>query len=232
MPLWRLGLSLLSTGWTLARVRGRASTQPAVQAWATRVLSALGIQVTLAAPIPAGGQLWVSNHLSWVDPLLYLSLRPCRVMAKAEVAGYPAIGAGACRIGLRFVKRESLFSRACALRWLLRDLKAGDDFLLFPEGTTTLGTQLAPLYEGSLRLAFRMGVKVLPLRLDSEDPNYPWVGDAQLFPHLKALAWSPGTRVSIHPGSVLDPREHADEATWLSSIRAHLETPARLRGSA
>ena len=225
VPVFRLGMSLLSTGWILAVVKGRTRLSSTVKAWAGRVISALGIEVTLAEPIPSGAQLWVSNHLSWVDPLIYLSLRPCRVMAKAEVAEYPVIGSGACRIGLRFVKRENLFSRACALRRLFQDLEAGEDFLLFPEGTTTLGTQLAPLYEGSLRMAFRLGIKVLPLRLASEDAHYPWVGDDPLFPHLKALAWSPATRVAIHPGPVLDPVQFPDEAGWLRAIRSHLEAP-------
>ena len=225
VPFLRMGLGFLSTGWILAALKARFCASPILQAWAGRMLSVLNIQVTYATPIPPGGQLWVSNHLSWVDPLVYLSLRPCRVMAKAEVADYPAIGSGARRIGLRFVKRENPFSRACALRTLLRDLKAGEAFLVFPEGTTTHGDHLAPLYEGSLRMAFRMGITVLPLRLASLDAQYPWVGDAPLFPHLKGLAWSRGTRVCVHPGEVLDPQRFQDEQAWLRSIRSHLETP-------
>ena len=223
VPLWRMTRSLAATGWALAASR-RHGRRP-IQAWARQVLSALNVQVALAGPIPAGGQLWVSNHLSWLDPLIYLSLRPCRVMAKAEVADYPAIGPGARRIGLRFVRRENLFSRAFALRTLGRDLAAGEAFLVFPEGTTTVGDQLAPFYLGSLRMAYRLGVKVLPLRLASADAQYPWVGDAELLPHLKTLAWSRNTRVSIHPGQVLDPGQCADESGWIRAIRSQLETP-------
>jgi 1-acyl-sn-glycerol-3-phosphate acyltransferase len=220
-----MGCSLLSTGWTLAMVKGRPLARAEMQSWATRILSHLRVRVTLAAPIPAGGQLWVSNHLSWVDALVYLSLRPSRVMAKAEVAEYPGIGAGGRRVGLRFVKRESLASRTSALRALRRDLIAGDDFLVFPEGTTTHGDHLAPLYEGSLRMAYRMGVKVLPLRLDSGDLHYPWVGDTALMTNLKALAWNRDTRVSILPGRVLDPLHFSDEDSWLRDLKKHLETP-------
>lgn len=222
VPLLRIGLSLLVTAWALARVRGRNQAWPTVQAWAIRLLATLRIRVTLAGPIPVGGQLWVSNHLSWVDPMIYLSMRPCLVMAKAEVADYPAFGAGASRI-VRFVRRESLFSRAAALRTLIRDLQAGEAFLIFPEGTTTGGDQLAPLYEGGLRMAFRLGITVLPLRLATEDSQYPWVGEDPLLPHMQALAYNRATRVVIHPGPVLDPRQHADEQAWMRAIRAHLE---------
>ena len=207
--LWsclRLGRSLAATGWTLAARRQRPEL---LQVWARRVLAALDIEVALAAPVPGGGQLWVSNHLSWVDPLVYLALRPSRVMAKAEVAGYPFIGPGARRSGLRFVRRECLFSRAAALRTLVRD--------------TTLGEGLAPLQEGSLRMAYRLGVTVLPLRLACADPHYPWIGDDTLPPHLLALARSRRTRVELHPGRVLDPREGMDEQTWIDAIRAQLQ---------
>jgi 1-acyl-sn-glycerol-3-phosphate acyltransferase len=227
-----MGNCLARTGWALAVAgRGPARRRPAgagtdlalLQGWATAVLSGLDVRVRLAAPVPSGGQLWVSNHLSWIDPLVYLSLRPSRVLAKAEVAGYPGIGSGARRAGLRFVRRENLFSRAFALRHLRRDLQAGEGFLVFPEGTTTDGGELAPFYSGALRMAHRLGVTVLPLRLASADPHYPWVGDAELLPHLTNLAWTRHTEVSVHPGQVLDPAHYPDEARWIAAIRRQLE---------
>lgn len=226
VPFLRMGGSLLSTCATLALAKGHLGSLPLLQLWSSQVMSCLRIRMTLASPLPAGGQLWVANHLSWVDPLLLMSLRPCRVMAKAEVGDWPVIGGGARRIGLRFVKRECLFSRARALRALQGDLKAGEAFLVFPEGTTTHGDRLAPLYEGSLRLAYRRGVPVLPLRLASEDAHYPWVGDDPLLPHLLTLAWKRSTRVSVHPGPVLEPAHFPDEAAWMHAIRTHLEPPA------
>ena len=96
--------------------------------------------------MPGGAPIWVANHLSWLDPLVLLSLRPSLVLAKAEVAEYPFIGALAQRHGLRFVRRESLASRAAALRGLSEVMESGDPILLFPEGTTTQGSGLAPLY--------------------------------------------------------------------------------------
>lgn len=222
VPLARMGSAFLSTFVTLGQVRWDRSAERALQGWSARVMRALGIRVTLARPIPEGGQLWVSNHLSWVDPLIYLSLRPSRILAKAEVESYPGIGPGGRRAGLRFVCRENPFSRAATLRTLRRDLNLGEQVLVFPEGTTTSGDQLAPLYEGSIRMAYRMGVKVLPLRLSSEDGHYPWVGDASLMPHLVNLARESVTNVHVQPGLVLDPRQHPDEDAWVRDIRRQL----------
>jgi len=221
-PAFRMAAVLGGTLWTTWRVRGSRCPGPAVHAWAGRILRALGVDVRLAAPIPPGAQVWVSNHLSWVDPLIYLSLRPSLAMAKAEVASYPLIGPGAARIGLRFVDRANLFSRAAALRAMVRDLAAGEPFLLFPEGTTTAGPGLAPLHQGGLRMAYRLGAKLLPVRLSSPDPYYPWIGDATLVPHLRRLMRSRNTRVLVRPGPVLDPADWPDENQWVQAIRMHL----------
>jgi 1-acyl-sn-glycerol-3-phosphate acyltransferase len=199
----------------------RRRPQVAMHHWARRILRRLGVEATLAAPVPEGGQLWVSNHLSWLDPVVYLSLRPSGALAKAEVAAYPVLGPGARKAGLRFVDRENLFSRAAALRNLRRDLQGGQSFLLFPEGTTTLGA-LAPLREGGLRMAYRLGISVLPFRLESQDPHYPWVGDESLLPHLQGLAKARRTRISVHPGTVLEPGAYATEAQFVEAIRGHL----------
>jgi len=200
----------------------RRDPQETLHRWALRTLSRLGVEPALASPIPQGAQLWVSNHLSWLDPLVYLSLRPSGVLAKAEVASYPVIGAGARRAGLRFVDRDDPFKRASALRMLRRDLLCRHPFLLFPEGTTTAGETLAPLREGGIRMAYRLGIAVLPFRLAQADAHYPWIGDATLLPHLQGLARARRTRVAVHPGTVLEPARFGNEGEFVETIRRHL----------
>jgi 1-acyl-sn-glycerol-3-phosphate acyltransferase len=221
VPALRLAASFGGTVWAVGSVNLRRPALASAHVWARRMVKLLGVEPRLESPIPDGAQVWVSNHLSWLDPLIYLSLRPAMALAKAEVAAYPLIGQGAARI-VRFVDRADLFSRAAALRGIVKDLDAGEDFLLFPEGTTTCGDHLAPLYEGGLRMAYRMGVKLLPLRLATSAGHYPWIGDDSLVPHLKRMAQNRVTRVSIHPGSVLDPAVCADEELWVRTIRQHL----------
>ena len=220
-PALRLAATLGGTLWTMAELARTRTPRLSAHRWAGRTLLRMGVEARLLAPIPPGAQVWVSNHLSWLDPLIFLSLRPSCALAKAEVAGYPLIGRGASRIGLRFVDRDDLFSRAAALRGMVRDLRAGRDFLLFPEGTTTPGDRLAPLREGGLRMAHRLGVKVLPFRIASEDPHYPWIGDDSLMPHLKRVVRSRGTRVTERPGPLLDPGDW-EEDLWVQAIRRHL----------
>ena len=231
-PWGRLALALART------VRLLASPDPhnpkqALSAWAAGFLAAMHVEIRVHGPLPSNGQLWVCNHLSWLDPLICLALRPSAALAKAEVGSYPWVGRPAVHMGLRLVRREDPLSRAAALVRLCADLRDGEDLLVFPEGTTTLGDTLAPLQEGALRAAYRLGVTVLPIRLVCRDAHYPWTGDDQLPPHLVALARARTTCVHLHPGQVMNPRECASESQWVQAIRTHLAPYAHdLRGCA
>ncbi|BDU76946.1 lysophospholipid acyltransferase family protein [Mesoterricola sediminis] len=219
----RLLAALGGTLWTAATVGGARAPEEALHRWSRRLLKHLGVTADLTGPIPEGAPLWVSNHLSWLDPVVFLALRPSGALAKLEVAGYPLVGAGARLAGLRFVDRDNPFSRATALRALARDLGRGRSFLLFPEGTTTSGQGLAPLREGGLRMAYRLGIPVLPFRLDSPDRHYPWTGDATLMPHLRALAEAGATHVAVTPGPRLHPQDYPDADAFVAALRSHLQ---------
>jgi len=220
--LWRLARVW---GLTLGRGLGSLLREPSpddLSRWAREVLHILDVKVIHEGALPTEAPIWVANHLSWLDPLVLLSLRPAQVLAKAEVGDYPLIGSLARRHGLRFVRRESLASRSVALRGLMSAMDVRESLLLFPEGTTTRGSRLAPLYRGGICAAFRKGVPLLPVRLASPDPWYPWVGDAALLPHLKTLAQVGSTRVFLRPGPVLNPGDFPDEGAWLDAIRHSL----------
>ena len=221
-PKFRLSAVLLETLWSMGRMAVSRRPHALLSPWCRRLLLRLGIETRLESPLPMGGQLWVANHLSWLDPMVLMALRPSGILAKAEVADYPVIGPGARRAGLRFVLREEPLSRAAALARLASDLRAGRDFLIFPEGTTTHGDRLATLYEGSLRLAHRLNVTVLPIHLASEDDHYPWTGQAELLPHLQRLCATPRTRVRVRSGPVLHPTDYPNEGAWIRQIRSHL----------
>lgn len=225
--LWSWVDALGSTACILPRLRGARDPALVLNRWSRNLLRALRVKVDFHRPIPDGAQIWVSNHLSWLDAPALLAQRPMGTLAKVEVGGYPMLGRHARRAGLRFVNREDPLSRAIALLEITRHWSGGAPFLLFPEGTTTLGEGLASLYEGGLRAAYRLGLSVLPLRLESPDAHYPWTGDATLLPHLQAVCRARMTRVQIHPGPLLLPT--GDEDAWLQAVRAHLETPKKMR---
>lgn len=219
--LWAWAEALACTATILPRLGQAEDPSRVLSHWSRNLLRALHVEVEFAAPIPEGAQIWVANHLSWLDPAVLMAQRPMGTLAKIEVASYPLLGRHARRAGLMFVDRDDPVHRAAALLELVRHWREGAHFLLFPEGTTTTGDGLAPLYEGGLRAAFRLGLSVLPLRLESPDAHYPWIGEASLPPHIQDLCRSERTRVRVHPGTVMAPT--GDEDAWLRNLRTFLE---------
>ena len=195
--------------------------QPGLHRWAKRLLPALGLEVEYQGILRRDIPLWVADHLSWVDPVLLLSLRPMGTIAKGEVRGYPLLGGLARRSGIHFVDRQDPTSRAAALASFSASLQGGRDMLLFPEGTTTRGEGLAPFYEGGLRAAYKLGLPAQPLRLSSPAPHYAWTGDETLLPHLHTL-FATRTPVLLEALEPLHPGDFPDPDTWIHAFRSAL----------
>ena len=205
----------------MPRLAAGAEPQPGLHRWAGRLLPALGVDLSIEGHPRHDIPLWVANHLSWVDPLVLMSLRPMGTIAKGEVAGYPLIGRWAKKSGIHFVDRGNATSRAAALATFTASLQIGRDMLLFPEGTTTRGERLAAFYEGGLRAAFELGLPAQPLRIASPAPHYPWTGDETLLPHIKTLLAN-RTPVTVTAEEPLHPADFSDSVAWVAAFRTAL----------
>jgi lyso-ornithine lipid O-acyltransferase len=210
------------TTWTIGRLHAAGDPERLMHGWVRSILRALRVHVEVQGELHAWPQLWVSNHLSWLDPLVLMGLRPMGALAKSEVARYPLIGPASRKIGLSFVDRSDPTSRASALARLVSELRKGESMLLFPEGTTTRGERLAPLQEGGLRAAFRCGTPIQTMRISSEDAAYSWIGDDSLLPHIVRIMKASGTRIRVQAGAVLEPWQFPDEEQWIDAIRREL----------
>ena len=212
------------TGAALPPLATGRCTDRTLHHFSRRALKALPLHIEWIGAPDLSAPMWIANHLSWIDPLVLLSVRPMGVLAKAEAAGYPLIGSMMRRAGLRFVDRDDATSRGAAVAALCADLKAHRPMLLFPEGTTTTG-KLTHLRPGGLLAAHALGIPIQPFRLSTPDLHYTWTGDESLLPHLKTLLRR-STRLRVEAAPVLHPSAFPDPQVWLTTLRAHLtETP-------
>jgi 1-acyl-sn-glycerol-3-phosphate acyltransferase len=113
-----------------------------------------------------GGVLMVSNHQSYLDPVLVgVQLgRPLSYMAKAELFENPAF-AWLIRSLEAFPIRKGEGDKA-AIETTIRELEAGKMLLVFPEGTRTLDGQIGPMERGIALVIRRAKVPVLPTVID------------------------------------------------------------------
>jgi 1-acyl-sn-glycerol-3-phosphate acyltransferase len=154
--------------------------------------------------------LYVANHVSYLDVPALGTLLDATFVAKSEVAAWPLFGWLARLSRTIFIQRSP--RQADAERDLLAArLRAGDNVVLFPEGTTSDGTGLLP-FKSSLFSAVGDGgatpwvqpVSIAYTRLadgcpvtPALAPLYAWLGEAEFAPHLWAVFGMKGVHVEI-----------------------------------
>jgi lyso-ornithine lipid O-acyltransferase len=153
------------------------------------VMAALGIQLKIAGKPPDRG-LVVSNHLSYLEVLIFGAALPCYLVSKAEIATWPFFGPLARAGGTLFVDRGSRTSAEAVTREIAERLKGTVPVLFFPEGTSTDGGQLLRFHSRLYTPAVDGGIPVTAAAVryvpddGSPEGNLCWFDDEEFLPHL------------------------------------------------
>ena len=238
----RRGLVVL--GWTLVSgivqsamlgLPGRGKARFARLYWST-ICRLIGMKVRVIGEPATGGDrpvVYASNHSSWLDvPVLGGNLLACFV-SKDDVGQWPVVGQVA-RLGRTiFVSRQRGATGRERDDMRLR-LAAGDDLILFPEGTSSDGTRVLPFHSSFFAAAkpslvangAANGVAVAPSCRPLVQPVsvvydrlaglpvgnarrsvFSWYGDMDLASHFWQLAQWRSMRASIVLHPPLDPAD-------------------------
>jgi lyso-ornithine lipid O-acyltransferase len=164
--------------------------------------------------------LFVANHTSYLDIEILGAVVEGSFVAKTEVGTWPFFGWLAKLQRSVFIDRRS--SRSHHHRDAIRDrLAAGDNLILFPEGTSHDGITVKPFKSALFSVAdlapADVPIAVQPIsvayvRLDGMPlgrfyrPFFAWYGDMDLGPHLWAMLALGDLDVVIifHPPVTLD----------------------------
>jgi 1-acyl-sn-glycerol-3-phosphate acyltransferase len=195
-----------------------------VQAWSSALLGAFGVRVTTLGTLPPGrdrGHLVVANHRSTADILVLLREFGGQMVSRADLAGWPLVGAAARAVGTVFVDRSDAFSGANAVRAIRSRLSAGGTVIVFPEGTTFPDDEVRPFHAGAFLGALRSGADVLPVGIAyGKGSGAAFVNES--FPaHLARMAAANPSRVVLRVGEPIQVPERA-RAVALSDV-AHAE---------
>jgi len=229
--LTRIGMF---TAETLARLlldgAGTSLEQRARElSWVAENLAALtGARPRIQGDVPAGPCVLVSNHISYLDPVVIASHVRCAPIAKSEVMHWPAMGEIARRVGVLFVKRGCAHSGARVLREGLRALAQGVSILIFPEGTTTIGDGVLPFQRGAFGLAKLAGVPVVPVAVHYEERDAAWIGGEGFLPHLARTVARPTTTMTAR---FLPPLDTERASVSELCAEAHAQIEAQLASS-
>ena len=143
------------------------------------------------------GNLFISNHLSYLDIPILGSQFPLRFVAKSEVESWPLFGFLAKKGRSIFIRRNKTDSFNQKNK-ILDVLSSGEKVFIFPEGTTSDGNRVLEFKSSSFSSVENQNFKIQPIVILYSDlneipinrwlrPLIAWYGDMDLKPHLFKL---------------------------------------------
>lgn len=211
---------------------GRAKVVFAQIYWAA-FARMLGLTVrVIGQPATTTGRpvVYVANHSSWLDiPVLGGQLDGCFV-AKSEVSRWPLVSTIA-RLGRTVYVSRNRGATVNERDSMRGRLTAGDNLILFPEGTTSDGSRVMPFRSTFFAIAegahppLIQPVSVAYDRLSglptgrASRPLFAWYGDMDLASHYWRLAQHRGLRATVLLHPPIDPttfanRKALSQAVW------------------
>jgi 1-acyl-sn-glycerol-3-phosphate acyltransferase len=189
----------------------RPATRQARADWlhrfCARSMKGLGIAVSVTGEFPDGGVM-ISNHLSYLDIIVFATLKPCVFVSKAEIAQWPVLGWMTTMSGTVYVNRGHGGSAAKARGEMTAATEAGLPVVFFPEGTTSNGSALLTFHSGLLAQAMleRQPVTAAYVRYVLDEQNDPDVtvaddvcywGDVSMLGHIFRFLGLRGVRAEV-----------------------------------
>ncbi|EXJ15471.1 lysophospholipid acyltransferase family protein [Imhoffiella purpurea] len=181
---------------------GRPEWLPTVTSWwHARLCAALGIEISVRGRLEPGCLL-VANHISWLDIPIIGGQGEIGFLSKAEVRTWPLIGWMAEIAGTLFIARGgnqtlNIASRIAGL------LASGRTLVIFPEGTTTDGSEVLRFHPRLFGIAQDAGPRIQPVAIGYHQGSDPrpetraaYIGEDTLVASL----W----RILRHPNLVAD----------------------------
>lgn len=138
--------------------------------WARSLVKLAGatVKITGEEKIPEGPVLFVGNHQGNFDIPLLLGFvnKPKGFIAKIELTKLPLIRTWMTHLKCVFIDRSDPRQSLKVINQAVEHLKAGYSMVIFPEGTRSKGNALGEFKPGSLKLALKARVPIIPITIN------------------------------------------------------------------
>jgi 1-acyl-sn-glycerol-3-phosphate acyltransferase len=159
---------------------------------------------------PAGTYIFMSNHVSNLDPPILVPLIPGRtsVLAKKEVWRIPILAKALDLAEIVPVERSNRESAIQSIRRASEVMRHHINMTIFPEGTRSPDGRLMPFKKGPFHLAAETGFPIVPVTI---------LGTYEMMPKGSAMV-RPGTATLVfHPP--VDPKQFASREALVQAVR-------------
>jgi 1-acyl-sn-glycerol-3-phosphate acyltransferase len=158
---------------------------------------------------PAGTYIFMSNHVSNLDPPLLVPLIPGRtsVLAKKEIWRIPILGKALDLAEIVPVERSNREAAIQSIRRAAEVMGHHINMTIFPEGTRSPDGRLRPFKKGPFHLAAESGFPIVPVTI---------LGTYEMLPKGSFIVKSGVATLVFHPP--LDPRQFASREELMQAV--------------
>ena len=163
----------------------RRSILAATSSWGPMIMDMFGSKVEVEGleNLPEKGPVvFVGNHQGYADIAAYFAaFRKFQFafVAKRELAKIPLYGKWMPRIRSVFIERDDPRASLEAIKAGIDLIEKGFSLVIFPEGTRSKGPVPGPFLKGSLKLATKPGVPIIPVSMNGTYNMYEKTGVIQ-----------------------------------------------------
>lgn len=162
-----------------------------IRTWARAVARCLALRVTVEGAPPRGGFVLVSNHISYLDLLLFVQNVDVVFVAMSQLRPVPIIGAIVAAAGTIFIDRSSKRDAMRVVGEVEAVVRRGGGVVLFPEATSSDGKDVLPFKPALLESAIRLGQPVEYAVIRYRQEGVSWWGDIPLLPQVRGVLGMP-----------------------------------------
>ena len=178
------------------------------------------------------GRFFVANHLGYLDALVVSSHMPVRFVTSIEMRELPLLGWLTRLAQSLYVERRERTNLSREEADITAGLKAGDDVMVFPEGTSTNGDTVlrfrTPLFQAAIdAVAVVSPLTINYLKVNGEPTNVRsreavcWYGDRGFLSSLFELSCQNSVDVEIVMGEPI--RAHLVGCKKILATASHAE---------
>jgi 1-acyl-sn-glycerol-3-phosphate acyltransferase len=158
---------------------------------------------------PAGTYIFMSNHVSNLDPAILMPLIPRRtsVLVKKELWRVPILAHALDLGSLVPVERSNRESAIQSIKRAGEVMQQGINMMVYPEGTRSSDGRLLPFKKGPFHLAAETGIPIVPVTM---------LGTFEMMP--KGAFASKGGRAAVVFHSPIQPSEFPTREALMQAV--------------
>ncbi len=187
--------------------------------WGKAMVSWTGSKVEVEGieNIPKEQVLFVSNHQGNFDIPLLIGYVPKLkgFIAKAELKKLPMVNRWMDEIGCVWIERGKPKKSLKAILQGVEQLKQGNTLVLFPEGTRSQGNKMGTFKKGSLKLATKANVPIVPITING---SYKMLEEKNRIQPAKV-------KIQIHPPIYLEQLTEEEKKNLVDIVYQTIQAP-------